>query len=179
MIMGLFRRLARLATITTLLGGTAAVAAAASPAASAAPAAGPVGWVRIAHLSPEAPAMDMYLYPFGNPASPVVLKDVSYGNVSNGTVRYWNRPNTQPIVVGAGGPYACWRSGSLLACPPCPIRVPCLGSRREAGGTLQKGGSCIQRERREASTGQQACAVGSQNRFGTSAELATCGFSLG
>ena len=94
--MGLFRRLARLATITTLLGGTAAVAAAASPAASAAPAAGPVGWVRIAHLSPEAPAMDMYLYPFGNPASPVVLKDVSYGNVSNGTVRYWNRPNTQP-----------------------------------------------------------------------------------
>jgi len=37
--MGLFRRLARLATITTLLGGTAAVVAAASPAASAAPAA--------------------------------------------------------------------------------------------------------------------------------------------
>jgi len=80
--MGLFRRLARLATITTLLGGTAAVVAAASPAASAAPAAGPHGWVRIAHLSPEAPAMDMYLYPFGNPASPIVLKDVSYGNVS-------------------------------------------------------------------------------------------------
>ena len=76
--MGLFRRLARLATITTLLGGTAAVMAAA-PAASAA---GPDGWVRIAHLSPEAPAMDMYLYPFGNPASPIVLKDVSYGNVS-------------------------------------------------------------------------------------------------
>jgi len=80
--MGLFRRLALLATITTLLGGTAAVVAAASPAASAAPAAGPDGWVRIAHLSPEAPAMDMYLYPFGNPASPIVLKDVSYGNVS-------------------------------------------------------------------------------------------------
>ena len=79
--MGLFRRLAWLATITTLLGGTAAVMADA-PAASAAPAAGPDGWVRIAHLSPEAPAMDMYLYPFGNPASPIVLKDVSYGNVS-------------------------------------------------------------------------------------------------
>ena len=76
--MGLFRRFARLATITTLLGGTAAVMGAA-PAASAA---GPDGWVRIAHLSPEAPAMDMYLYPFGNPASPIVLKDVSYGNVS-------------------------------------------------------------------------------------------------
>ena len=83
--MGLFRRLAWLATITTLLGGTAAVVAAASPAASAAPAApaaAPDGWIRIAHLSPEAPAMDMYLYPFGNPASPIVLSDVSYGNVS-------------------------------------------------------------------------------------------------
>ena len=79
--MGLFRRLAWLATITALLGGTAAVMAAA-PAASAAPAAGSDGWVRIAHLSPEAPAMDMYLYPFGNPASPIVLKDVSYGHVS-------------------------------------------------------------------------------------------------
>ena len=80
--MRLFRRLAWLATITTLLGGTAALAAATSPAASAAPAAGPDGWVRIAHLSPQAPAMDMYVYPFGNPGRPLVLKDVSYGAVS-------------------------------------------------------------------------------------------------
>lgn len=80
--MRLLRRLARLATITTLLGGTAALVAAASPAASAAPAAGPDGWVRIAHLSPQAPAMDMYVYPFGNPGRPLVLKDVSYGAVS-------------------------------------------------------------------------------------------------
>ena len=80
--MRLLRRLARLATITTLLGGTAALVAATPPAASAAPAAGPGGWVRIAHLSPQAPAMDMYVYPFGNPGRPVVLKDVSYGAVS-------------------------------------------------------------------------------------------------
>ena len=76
------RRLARMAMITTLLGSTAAVVAATSPAASAAPAAGKDGWIRIAHLSPEAPAMDMYVYPFGNPGRPVVLKDVSYGAVS-------------------------------------------------------------------------------------------------
>ncbi len=63
--MRLLRRLARLAAITTLLGGTAALAAATSPAASAARAAAPDGWVRIAHLSSQAPAMDMYLYPFG------------------------------------------------------------------------------------------------------------------
>jgi hypothetical protein len=54
--------------------------AATSPAASAA--AGPDGWIRIAHLSPQAPAMDMYVYPFGNPGRPLVLKDVSYGAVS-------------------------------------------------------------------------------------------------
>jgi len=77
--MRLLRRLARLATITTLLGGTAALVAATSPAASAA---APDGWVRIAHLSPQAPAMDMYVYPFGNPGRPIVLKDVSYGAVS-------------------------------------------------------------------------------------------------
>ena len=80
--MRLLRCLARLATITTLLGGTAALVAATSLAASAAPATGPDGWVRIAHLSPKAPAMDMYVYPFGNPGRPLVLKDVSYGAVS-------------------------------------------------------------------------------------------------
>ena len=73
------RSLARMAMITTLLASTAAVMA---PIASAAPATGKDGWIRIAHLSPEAPAMDMYLYPFGNPGRPVVLKDVTYGAVS-------------------------------------------------------------------------------------------------
>ena len=86
--MRLFRHVARLAAITTLLGGAAVLAAAASPAASAAsvtgasPAGTQDGWVRIAHLSPKAPAMDMYLYPFGDPGDMVVLKDVSYGDVS-------------------------------------------------------------------------------------------------
>jgi Domain of unknown function (DUF4397) len=80
--------IARLTAIGTLLGGVAVFAVTAPPAASAAPstAAAPAasqdGWVRIAHLSPKAPAMDMYLYPFGNPGDPIVLKDVSYGDVS-------------------------------------------------------------------------------------------------
>jgi hypothetical protein len=65
-----------------LLGGFVAVIAATSLTASAAPLAAQDGWVRIAHLSPEAPAMDMYLYPFGDPAHPTVLKDVGYGDVS-------------------------------------------------------------------------------------------------
>ncbi len=86
--MRLFKKFARLAAITMVLGGTAAFVAATSPAASAAPtgsaapAASQDAWVRIAHLSPRAPAMDMYLYPFGQPGHPIVLRDVSYGDVS-------------------------------------------------------------------------------------------------
>jgi Domain of unknown function (DUF4397) len=82
------RHLARLAAITTLLGGPAVLvcgassAASAAPVASASPATTQDGWVRIAHLSPKAPAMDMYLYPFGNPGDLIVLRDVSYGEVS-------------------------------------------------------------------------------------------------
>ncbi len=85
MNMKLPRRLARLAAIPVLLVSCVAMIAAASPAASAAPLAATSaqdGWVRIAHLSPQAPAMDIYLYPFGDPAHPTVLRDVSYGDVS-------------------------------------------------------------------------------------------------
>jgi len=73
---------ARLAAVPVLLAGFAAASAVGSPAASAAPLAARDGWVRVAHLSPEAPAMDIYLYPFGDPADPTVLKDVAYGDVS-------------------------------------------------------------------------------------------------
>jgi hypothetical protein len=39
-------------------------------------------WVRLAHLSPNAPAVDVYLYSFGNPHARLVLHHVSYGTVS-------------------------------------------------------------------------------------------------
>ena len=83
--MRLSRHLARLAAVTVLAGGAAGFAAAASPAASAssvAASAAQDGWVRIAHLSPKAPAMDMYMYPFGDPEQATVLRDVGYGDVS-------------------------------------------------------------------------------------------------
>jgi Domain of unknown function (DUF4397) len=83
--MRMSRHFARLAAITVLLGGSAALIGATSPAASAsstASAASQDGWVRIAHLSPKAPAMDMYMYPFGDPAHAIVLRDVGYGDVS-------------------------------------------------------------------------------------------------
>ncbi len=40
------------------------------------------GWVRLAHLSPNAPAVDVYLYSFGSPRARLVLHHVSYGTVS-------------------------------------------------------------------------------------------------
>ncbi len=42
--------------------------------------------------------MDIYLYPFGDPAHPVVLRDVSYGSVS-------------PYVAVSPGEYR-WRCGA-------------------------------------------------------------------
>jgi hypothetical protein len=51
-------------------------------AAAPAGAAAATGWIRLAHLSPNAPAVDVYLYSFGNPDARVVLRHVSYGTVS-------------------------------------------------------------------------------------------------
>jgi hypothetical protein len=41
-----------------------------------------VGWVRLAHLSPNTPAVDVYLYSFGDSSAELVLHHVSYGTVS-------------------------------------------------------------------------------------------------
>jgi Domain of unknown function (DUF4397) len=40
------------------------------------------GWVRLAHFSPNTPAVDVYLYPFGNSSAELVLDHVAYGTVS-------------------------------------------------------------------------------------------------
>jgi len=68
---------ARLAATVTL---AVAVLALAMPAASAQTTAD--GWVRLAHLSPNTPAMDVYLYPLEGAATKPVLRHVSYGSVS-------------------------------------------------------------------------------------------------
>lgn len=78
-----------LASAGLMLGSLAATAPAASAASAAstsaahhATAAGRVGWIRLAHLSPNAPAVDVYLYSFGNATAQIVLQHVSYGTVS-------------------------------------------------------------------------------------------------
>jgi len=70
--------LAAVLLITGLLGAVPAGAAARVPARPAAA----TGWIRLAHLSPNAPAVDVYLYNFGNPNARLVLHHVSYGTVS-------------------------------------------------------------------------------------------------
>jgi hypothetical protein len=59
------------------------VAIASVPAASAATAHhSNDGWIRLAHLSPNTPPVDVYLYSFGNSHAMIVLHHVAYGTVS-------------------------------------------------------------------------------------------------
>src|SRR5215470_3841501 len=59
------------------------VAMASVPAASAATAHHTnSGWIRLAHLSPNTPPVDVYLYSFGNSHAMIVLHHVAYGTVS-------------------------------------------------------------------------------------------------
>jgi hypothetical protein len=50
--------------------------------ASASTSSSGTGWVRLAHLSPNTPAVDVYLYSFGDPSAELVLHHVGYGVVS-------------------------------------------------------------------------------------------------
>ena len=50
--------------------------------ASAGVSASGTGWIRLAHLSPNTPAVDVYLYSFGDSSAQLVLRHVSYGTVS-------------------------------------------------------------------------------------------------
>jgi hypothetical protein len=69
--------------LTRLLGGsligTLALLTLVAPAASAQSG---NGYVRLAHLSPNTPAVDVYLYSFGDSTAQLVLHNVAYGTVS-------------------------------------------------------------------------------------------------
>ena len=70
---------ARLITASVLAIGLAGLLGFAGSAASASSG---VGYLRLAHLSPNTPAVDVYLYSFGDPSAMVVLDHVAYGDVS-------------------------------------------------------------------------------------------------
>ncbi len=65
-----------------LFAAAAVVMSAGPPGAAPAWASPGGGWVRLAHLSPNTPPVDVYLYSFGDPSARLVLRHVSYGTVS-------------------------------------------------------------------------------------------------
>lgn len=74
------RRIVRLLAACALLTGWLAAAA---PAALASPATHQAtGYLRLAHLSPNTPPVDVYLYSVGNKNAMVVVHHVAYGTVS-------------------------------------------------------------------------------------------------
>ena len=70
------RRIILLAALPLLLLAIPAASAATASAATA------TGWIRLAHLSPNTPAVDVYLYSFGDSSAQIVLHHVAYGTVS-------------------------------------------------------------------------------------------------
>jgi hypothetical protein len=73
----LIRRLLMLLGASALLLGIPAAATAFASSATTG-----TGWIRLAHLSPNTPAVDVYLYSFGNSTAEIVLHHVAYGDVS-------------------------------------------------------------------------------------------------
>ena len=70
------RRIILLAALPLLLFAIPAASVATASAATA------TGWIRLAHLSPNTPAVDVYLYSYGDSSAQIVLHHVAYGTVS-------------------------------------------------------------------------------------------------
>ena len=70
------RRIILLAALPLLLLAIPAASVATASAATG------TGWIRLAHLSPNTPAVDVYLYSFGDASAQIVLHHVAYGTVS-------------------------------------------------------------------------------------------------
>ena len=64
----------------TLASGAAVASVTAASAATAHHS--DTGWIRLAHLSPNTPPVDVYLYSFGNSHAMVMIPHVAYGTVS-------------------------------------------------------------------------------------------------
>jgi Domain of unknown function (DUF4397) len=73
----------RLGRLLAGLALTAGLAGLFAPAASASSKSDMEGWIRLAHLSPSTPAVDVYLYSFSDAHARVVLRHVPYGMVSH------------------------------------------------------------------------------------------------
>jgi hypothetical protein len=127
--LGNIRRAALLLAISVLLlagsAATAAMATARSGAAASGAAASGTAWIRLAHLSPDTPAVDVYLYSFGNPDAKVVLHHVGYGDVSgylpvpggeySVAMRAAGAPSTSPPVLSSSARVSPGSAYTVLA----------------------------------------------------------------
>ena len=196
-------RLALLALVTMLI-----TALSAGPGAAPALASPGTGWVRLAHLSPNAPAVDVYLYSFGDPRARLVLHHVSYGMVSpyeqlpQGDYTVSMRaagaaPGTKPLLstgfwVGPGNAYTVAGMGpaaglrlqvlkDTLAVPKGQALVRVIqASLRQHVVRVTLGGRVLARRLRFASTTPyQAVAAGATiARVAGGAEAASLGVTL-
>jgi Domain of unknown function (DUF4397) len=123
------RRAALLLAVSVLLLTASAVTAAAATAGSGTAASG-TAWIRLAHLSPNTPAVDVYLYSFGDPAARMVLHHVAYGDVSgylavpggeySVAMRPAGAPATSPPVLSSSTRVSSGTAYTVLAVGPRP-----------------------------------------------------------
>lgn len=81
----MFSRTARIPRISRLAAAAAVILLASAPVSAAATTTtttSQVGWVRLAHLSPNTPPVDVYLYSYGSSSAKLVLNHVAYGDAS-------------------------------------------------------------------------------------------------
>jgi len=116
--------LASLLGLFTLISGVMAAAPAASASSGA-------GWIRLAHLSPNTPAVDVYLYSFGNSHAMIVLHHVSYGTVSP-----YEKVNAGEYTVAMRGAGAKASSPAVLS---TSVRIAAGGAYTVAGMGPAKG----------------------------------------
>jgi hypothetical protein len=76
------RRVVLLAALPLVLLGIPAAVSTATAGASTHASAAATGWLRLAHLSPNTPEVDVYLYSYGDSSAQVVLHHVGYGEES-------------------------------------------------------------------------------------------------
>jgi hypothetical protein len=123
------RRPLRLATLAGLLVLAAGLLTAAAPAAFAATTtatahrAGNTGWIRLTHLSPNTPPVDVYLYSFGGSKAMIVLHHVGYGAVS-------------PYEKVASGEYTVAMRGAGAAASSPPVLSTTVSIARGAAYTV-------------------------------------------
>ncbi len=124
----LSRRVTRLAGCLLL---TAGAMAGTASAAAAAPASSGSGWVRLAHLSPNTPAVDVYLYNYGKPDAMIVLHHVSYGTVSPYEKVASGEYTVAMRAAGAGPSTKPVLSSNLMVHPGHAYTVAGMGPEKE------------------------------------------------